>query len=386
MQMDNVGGDACPSCGSSTSFLVDWEFSGLGDSVFNYTANFFACSACGQVYVRNVDDATLARFYTEECSYFEKPHFAVTSPENQEKYAFYSHFLREHGIDSVDMADVGCGRGGFVNWLGEGGWNGACWGVDVDIRSMPQGAAGKVAFKSGGVLNLPFADNSLELLTYFHVLEHIRDLHGLLKEAGRVLQPDGHILIEVPDAENYATLPIGPAFWISIREHINHFTARALAEALQACGFSVVTVSRQTLPTPEFVYPSLMILARKIESQTPAELPPAGNVARFVLESKYALAHQAREIAVLAKDKRISIWGCSAELFSLLPMLDLPEIRICDSSKLKQSARYKGLAIEEPAALPIEGMLVVAPYLHREAIKKAALGLGWPEESIYVLH
>jgi len=387
MVPDRMHIDSCPACGAEATHLLDWEFSGLGDSIFNYTANYYACSACGLVYVRNIDDARLARYYAEECSYFEKPHFAVTAPANQEKYAFYAHFLRAQGIAAAEMADVGCGRGGFVNWLGQGGWIGACCGVDVDVRSLPADSTseGQVSFKNGGALHLPFADQSMGLLTYFHVLEHIRDLDGLLAEAARVLQQDGHILIEVPDAESYVTQPVGSAFWVSIREHIYHYTAKALAAALYTQGFMVLRVSRQTLPTPEFSYPSLMILARKVGKPQMVDLPLPGDVSGFVVESRQAILGQARKITKLAADSKISIWGCSAELFSLLPMLNLQNIRLCDSSKLKQAARYKGLAIEDPAALPVQGLLVIAPYLHGTAIKLAALQLGWPEEAIYML-
>lgn len=379
--------NCCPACASASTHLLDWKFSGLGDSVFNYTADFHACPGCGLVYVRNVTDNGLRRFYVEECSYFEKPHFAVTSPANQKKYAFYLRFLREHGIDSVEMADVGCGRGGFIRWMADNGWEQQCYGVDVDARSLPADASahGHVSFRDGNGLGLPFAEDSLRLLTYFHVLEHIRDVPALLTEAARVLGENGYILIEVPDAENYAGTPIGSAFWFSIREHINHFTANALAAALEACGFAVQAISRQMLETPEFSYPSLIILAQKNAALQSLKVPATTDIAGFARMSREALMHQADQISSLAADREVTIWGCSAEIFSLLPLLDTSRMRICDSSKLKQSTHYRGMPIEDPAAVPTEGLLIIAPYLHQRAIKKAAQQLGWPDNAVYLL-
>lgn len=377
----------CPACSHATSHLLDWEYSGLGDSVFNYTAQFHSCPSCGLVYVENIDDRTLARFYADECSYFEKPHFSIDAPANREKYAFYSSVLSDRGVTGTNMADIGCGRGGFVNWLAGSGWQGRCCGIDVDTRSLCSTAVQpeNVSFRNGDALNLPFADESLDLVTCFHVLEHIRNLHGVLAEAARVLRPGGHLLIEVPDAESYATRPVGTAFWFSIREHINHFTARALRAALKACGFCVEHISRQVLPTPEFSYPSLMLMARKGSGEHCGEEVSPGDVAAFAIESHGALRRQAGDIAALAHDEPLTVWGCSAELFSLLPLLGPARIRLCDSSALKQSARYKGLPVQAPAALPIEGRVVVAPYLHARAIENAALKLGWPAESVHVL-
>jgi 2-polyprenyl-3-methyl-5-hydroxy-6-metoxy-1,4-benzoquinol methylase len=382
-----VNTNRCPACASASTHLLDWKFSGLGDSVFNYTADFHVCPNCGLVYVRNVTDTSLRRFYVEECNYFEKAHFDEKSPANQKKYTFYMQFLRDHRISSGAMADVGCGRGGFVNWMAQSGWEQECCGVDVDARSLPASSQSRanVCFHDGNCLGLPFAEGKLELLTYFHVLEHIRDLSSLLTEAARVLAEGGHILIEVPDAENYAGTSIGPAFWFSIREHINHFTAKALAAALEAHGFAVQDVSRQILDTPEFAYPSLMMLAQKSMASPSLTVLAADDVAGFAHISREALTQQAERISALATDKRMTIWGCSAEIFSLLPLLNTREIRICDSSKLKQSTHYKGIPIEDPAAVPVEGMLVIAPYLHRTAIRKAAQQLGWPDDAIYVL-
>jgi SAM-dependent methyltransferase len=378
--------DRCPACAAQANHLLDWEFSGLGNSVFNYTGRFHACGGCGLVFIGNVDDDELARFYVEECSYFEKPHFSVVSPANQQKYDFYSRFLRDRGVDNVAMADVGCGRGGFVNWLAASGWQDDCCGIDLDIRSLPVDAgSGKVTFREGGCRNLPFADRSRGLLTYFHVLEHIHDLDGLLAEAARVLSDDGHVLIEVPDAENYAGTPIGSAFWFSIREHINHFTASALAAALRRRAFTTLAVSRQMLSTPEFAYPSLVVLARKGGDLSAPALAPSEDIAAFARASRDALMRQARQIGALAADRPITFWGCSAELFSLLPLIDMSRIRLCDASRLKQRASYKGLPILPPSEVPVEGLLVVAPYLHVAAITKSAREFGWPDDAIYVL-
>ena len=35
----------CPACASASTHLLDWKFSGLGDSVFNYTADFHDSAA-----------------------------------------------------------------------------------------------------------------------------------------------------------------------------------------------------------------------------------------------------------------------------------------------------------------------------------------------------
>jgi SAM-dependent methyltransferase len=380
--------EACPACRGESRHLLDWEFSGLGDSVFNYVARYHACGTCGLVHISNVGDERLARFYAEECGYFDSAHFDVTSPANIEKYAAYKAFLVAQGRGQSDVTDIGCGRGGFLVWLKRSGWDGECCGVDVDAKSSPADAAGAtlVRFQRGGAFDLPFGSGTRSLLTYFHVLEHIRDVDRLLAEVYRVLEPGGYVLIEVPDAENYHRHPIGSAFWVSIREHVHHFSACALAHALQRCGMVVVKTQRGILPTPEFSYPSLMVLGRKAARSEPVCHCSPGDVASFVLESRGELQRQAAEVsALLAGNEKVTIWGCSAELLSLLPLLDLRRVALCDSSKLKQRSRYKDLPIRDPRDIRPEGVLVVAPYLHREGIERAALDIGWRPDAIHRL-
>jgi ubiquinone/menaquinone biosynthesis C-methylase UbiE len=60
-----------------------------------------------------------------------------------------------------------------------------------------------IEVKVGNAFSLPIADSSTDLISYFHVLEHILDVDSILIEATRVLKENGHILVEVPDANNY---------------------------------------------------------------------------------------------------------------------------------------------------------------------------------------
>ncbi|WP_176718927.1 class I SAM-dependent methyltransferase [Methylophaga muralis] len=385
--------DICPACLAETHHLTDWEYSGLDASIFNYTAKWHSCNNCGLVYVANIDDETLAQFYANECSYFENDHFDITSPANVAKYQHYFDFISKAGLENTPITDIGCGRGGFLQWLNKKGWQANVIGVDVDIKSMPDNSPkqnsddSQISFQTGGALSLPFAVNSQSLLTYFHVLEHIHDLDSVLSNAHTVLMNQGHILIEVPDAENYTQQPVGTAFWMGIREHIYHYSAQSLSNALNRHGFEIVSCQRATLPTPEFEYPSLMILAKKTEHPSPTVFEPIGNIANYVTSSKLALQEQAETLITLAKqNSQLTIWGISTHLFSLLPKLTGIDYRLCDASKQKQQSHYQQQLILDPREIEPEAVLVIAPYLHAEKIENAALSLGWRPQSIHLLH
>jgi len=383
----------CPACGEKSQYICDWEFSGLNDSIFNYMANFFECQSCGLVYIGNITDERLSVFYAEECNYFDRTHFDILSPENEEKYQYYREYIIESGLLDTSIADIGCGRGGFLLWLRKNNWNGNCSGIDVDIKSIPitnkntrDKGRNQLIFKEGTAIDLPFADSTQELLTYFHVLEHIRDIDSVLQEAYRVLNAKGHILIEVPDAERYKEDPVGTAFWFSIREHLYHFSACAISRALRRNGFGVICVNRGMLPTPEFVYPTLMILAKKNHTNENLIASKSKEIANYIIQSKSELKNQVKVVLEISKKySDITFWGCSAELFSLLPLLDLKHFTLCDLNKLKQEKNYKGIPIEDPAIVQKAGALIIAPYLYGAVIEKTAIGIGWNKQNIFRL-
>lgn len=80
--------------------------------------------------------------------------------------------------------------------------------ISVDIRPLPV-TLPNLECKKGTILDLPFLDNSVELLTSLCVIEHIGlgrygdplDTEGSKKafrEISRVVRPGGHVLISLP--------------------------------------------------------------------------------------------------------------------------------------------------------------------------------------------
>lgn len=72
-----------------------------------------------------------------------------------------------------------------------------------------------------------------DLVTLFHVFEHVEDLHEMLDYVKSVLSDNGHLIIQVP----YTVM--GP-FDLVIADHIWHFNGVALAEILNNCGFETI--------------------------------------------------------------------------------------------------------------------------------------------------
>lgn len=100
------------------------------------------------------------------------------------------------------VLDVGCGYGAFVAAAARQGF--AAVGVErapVELRHARRTAGRRIV--DGDGLRLPVGDGAVDAVTLWNVLEHVEDVDGTLREAGRVLRPGGTLVAIAP---NYAVV------------------------------------------------------------------------------------------------------------------------------------------------------------------------------------
>lgn len=89
-----------------------------------------------------------------------------------------------------DVLEVGGGRSGLAAML----YPGACItnsDLDPGFADAPCNQQGNVTFVRADATDLPFEDNSFDVVTMFDLLEHVPEDHRAIDEARRVLRPGG---------------------------------------------------------------------------------------------------------------------------------------------------------------------------------------------------
>jgi len=118
--------------------------------------------------------------------------------------ARYEALIRERLGPGTRLLDLGCGRGGVLEQLGEAA--GCALGLDPDHASLVEHRLPALprAVASAGALPLPRA--SVDLVISSWVLEHLPQPEHAFREVARVLRPGGAFIFLTPGAASPAAL------------------------------------------------------------------------------------------------------------------------------------------------------------------------------------
>jgi len=146
------------------------------------------------------------------------------------------------------VLDMGSGSGAGLNALANQFPNASVYGFEPYDKPVER----QKSFPQNVVTifnRRPEDGKKYDLITLFHVFEHVADVHELLTFISSTLTPDGYVLIQVPYA-------ICGAFDLVIADHIWHFSKKSLLQLLNKTGFSAVYIGN------DIIKKELTILAR----------------------------------------------------------------------------------------------------------------------------
>ena len=110
------------------------------------------------------------------------------------------------------VLDAGCGVGYGTAHLAQVAER--VVGVDVSHDAVSYArahyAGANVEFHVADVLELPFADDSFDVVCSFEIVEHVADAERFVTELARVLKPGGRLVLSTPRADDPNVRPDNP--------------------------------------------------------------------------------------------------------------------------------------------------------------------------------
>lgn len=138
------------------------------------------------------------------------------------------NLINKFGFEAKDLLDIGCGTGDFLKVAVEGKWN--ITGVEPakEARAIANKKTNNKVFKTEILEQLE--PGSFDVITLWHVLEHLPNLEEQIVLFKKLLKPNGALVIAVPNYKSFDAKYF-KSFWAAydVPRHLWHFDKKAIS-------------------------------------------------------------------------------------------------------------------------------------------------------------
>lgn len=225
--------EQCPVCQKTDlkNFIVVQD-----KSVSQESFVIVQCTNCGLKFTNpRPEEAHIGPYYSSE-AYIS--HSDTDKGLLNKTYRFVRSMAVRKKVDLVNslakkgkILDYGCGVGYFLQACKKAGWQVEGFEPNQLAREQTEQKLGQKVHHE----NLtPFIDESFDVITLWHVLEHVHQLNETVKELVRVTKKGGHMVIAVPNADSYDAKKYG-ADWAAydVPRHLYHFNKASMQKLLK---------------------------------------------------------------------------------------------------------------------------------------------------------
>ncbi len=167
-------------------------------------------------------------------SLFEKIYHLVKTYSLKKKVGIINSYHSEKG----SLLDIGAGTGDFLVTAKAQGWQ--TTGIEPNENAKKLAISKGISFKN----TIESIENQkFDVITMWHVMEHVPDVTHQIKELKRLLQPNGTIIIAVPNYKSYDAQHYG-IFWAAydVPRHLWHFSKTAIEKLVSRENMKLVKI------------------------------------------------------------------------------------------------------------------------------------------------
>lgn len=134
------------------------------------------------------------------------------------------------------LLDIGAGTGDFMVGARNKGWN--TEGVEPSSVARKRASGKNIELKEE---TSKFPESYFDVITMWHVLEHVPDPETQILEMDRILKSDGLIVVAVPNYKSFDAKKY-EEFWAAydVPRHLWHFSETSIKKIFSRHGFEVV--------------------------------------------------------------------------------------------------------------------------------------------------
>lgn len=148
------------------------------------------------------------------------------------------NLINAFGLQGKTILDYGCGTGDFLQACSEDGWQILGIEPNSEARQMANVKTDNKIYD--GSLLEELQNNSIDVITLWHVLEHIPDYNSIIDKLGQVLAREGRIVVAVPNFNSYDA-QFYRQYWagFDVPRHLWHFSQNSISRIFRNHGFDI---------------------------------------------------------------------------------------------------------------------------------------------------
>ncbi len=166
--------------------------------------------------------------------------------------------INSFGTDQKTLLDIGAGTGDFINFCKKNNWN--VVGVEPSNKAKEIASTKELVLLSSIE---EIKEEKYDVITMWHVLEHVPNLNDYIKALKKLLKKDGVLVIAVPNFKSYDANHY-KNFWAAydVPRHIWHFSRKSISKL-----FSEVNMRVEKILPMKFDSYYVSILSEKYKNE-----------------------------------------------------------------------------------------------------------------------
>ena len=180
---------------------------------------------------------------SELAKYYETEEYISHTDTKRNLFEKVYHLVREYAIKNKvallnkeqskgSVLDIGCGTGDFLAAAKNNGWSVTGIEPNDDARVKANTKTNNSVFDTSKLESFP--ENSFDVITLWHVLEHLPNLEAQVNVFRKLLKPNGSLIIAVPNYKSFDAIHY-KEFWAAydVPRHFWHFSQTSIKKLFQ---------------------------------------------------------------------------------------------------------------------------------------------------------
>ena len=231
----------CPICGDThqKEYLNTLDY-----FLTNESFSLKQCDGCGFIYTSpRPDDEDLSRYYQSDA--YLSHHARGFSPVR-----LVYQFLRRRNIRNKfqlihqlvpdgKILDIGCGTGELLSYFKKHGWEATGVEPDAAARKYASEKWSLDIFDENAISKLD--EGSFDVITMWHVLEHVNDINTRIRDVYRLLKKGGYFIAALPNP-NAWDAGYYKKYWAAwdLPRHLFHFSEKNIVQLSEKHQFKYI--------------------------------------------------------------------------------------------------------------------------------------------------